>query len=217
MTDLDALIERARHTNVDHSEAERYVRELDRWARPAPESPPHRWGPWLAAGFAAAVVALVVMRWRGDAAIEPRTPVRIGDHVAILAAPETEYRVVRSDAAGTEIAVEHGAVTARLWPTEQPHRLVLSGGGAIAAAVGTVYRLAVGAGGPVVEVVEGTVEVRAADGLHLVHAGSSWPPVGPASDPADARVLLALAAPATAPGSEDAGRDREEPPRRGAR
>jgi hypothetical protein len=56
----------------------------------------------------------------------------------------------------------------------------------------------------VVGVVEGTVEVRAADGIHLVHAGSIWPPAGRAADLADARVLQALAAPAPAPGIQDA-------------
>jgi hypothetical protein len=206
MTDLDRLIERARSANVDRGEADRYVRELDRWARSAPAAPPRRWVPWLAGGLAAAAAVLVVLWWRGGAAI---APVQIGNQVAILAAPGTAYRVVRSDPAGTEIAVEHGAVTARLWRIAQPHRLVLSGGGVTAAAVGTVYSLAVGADGPVVGVVEGTVEVRAGDGLHVVHAGSIWPPAGHAADPADARALLALAAPVIAPAVEgaDAGID----------
>jgi hypothetical protein len=214
MTDLDRLIERARSATVDRGEAERYVRELDRWARSAPTAPPRRWVPWLVAGVAAAAAVLVVLWWRGDAAIAPATPVQIGNQVAVLAAPGTAYRVVRSDPAATEIAVEHGAVTARLWRTAQPHRLVLSGGGVTAAAVGTVYSLTVGAGGPVVGVVEGTVEVRASDGLHVVHAGSIWPPGGHAADPADARALLALAGPAVAPVLEgaDAGIAAAAPP-----
>jgi hypothetical protein len=211
MTELDALIDRARSATVERARAERYVRELDRWARAVPVRAPRRWVPWLAAGVAAAAAMLVALWWRGDAAI---APVQIGDQVAILAAPGTAYRVVRSDAAGTEIAVERGAVTARLWPTARLHRLVLSGGGITAAAVGTVYSLAVGAGGPVVGVVEGTVEVRGADGLHLVRAGSTWPLEGQAADPADARVLLALAAPLAAPVVEhaDAGVDAPVPP-----
>src|SRR5262249_56220205 len=97
------------------------------------------WVPWLAAGVAAAAAVLVALWWQGDAAIAPRAPLQIGDHVAILAAPGTAYRVVRSDAAGTEIAVEHGAVTARLWRTAQPYRLPLSGGGAPPAAGGPGY------------------------------------------------------------------------------
>src|SRR4051812_32120613 len=155
MTELDALIERARSATVDRAQAERYVRELDRWARPVPARAPRRWVPWLAAGVAATAAVLVALWWRGAAA--PGTPVQIGDQVAILAAPGTAYRVVRSDAAGTEIAVERGAVTARLWHTARPHRLVLSGGGVRAKAVGTVFGLALGADGPVVGVIEGTV------------------------------------------------------------
>lgn len=197
--DLDALIDRARSAAVDRGEAERCVRELDRWAGRAPEPASRRWVPWLAAGAAAAAAVLAVLWWRGDAAIDPGAPVQIGDRVAIIAAPGTGYRVVRSDAAGAEIAIDHGAVTARLWRTAQPYRLALSGGGVTATAVGTVYSLAVGAGGPVVSVVEGTVEVLAAEGRRAVHAGSVWPPASPAADPAGARVLLALAAPVRAP------------------
>ncbi|HEX3473867.1 MAG TPA: hypothetical protein VHT91_02435 [Kofleriaceae bacterium] len=62
MTDLDRLIERARSATVDRGEAERYVRELDRWAQPTP-APRRRWVPWLAAGAAAVVVVLVVLWW----------------------------------------------------------------------------------------------------------------------------------------------------------
>jgi len=119
----------------------------------------------------------------------------LGDHVAVVAAPETVYRVVRADAAGTELAIDRGIVTARLWHTEQPHRLALSGGGVTAIATGTIYSLAVGSAGPVVSVIEGTVEVRASDGVHVVHAGTRWPPADGASGTAASRALLALAAP----------------------
>ncbi|MEO7733377.1 MAG: hypothetical protein ABIY55_20615, partial [Kofleriaceae bacterium] len=101
MTDLDALIARARSATVERGAAERYVRELDRWARPA--RAPRRWVPWLAAGLAAA--AIVVALWPRTASI---APVRIGDHVAIVADGSTAYRVARADADATEIAIEHG-------------------------------------------------------------------------------------------------------------
>lgn len=203
MTELDTLIERARSATVDRRVAERYVRELDRWARPEP--PARRWVPWLAAGFAIAAAVIAVLRWPSSTPSVADMPVRIGERVAIVAAPETAYRVVRADAEGTEIAVERGAVTARLWRRETPHRLILSGGGVTATATGTVYSLAVGAAGAVVGVVEGSVEVRGAHGVHVVGAGASWPPVASAGYPEHARILLALPAPALPAGVPDAG------------
>ena len=198
---IDRLVECARSAEVDRAAAERYVAELDRWARPAP--PARRWVPWLAGGLAAAV-ALLALWWRGGAALERPAPVQIGDRVAIVAAPGAVYRVMRADPGGTEIAVDRGAVTARLWRSAEPHRLVLSGGGITATATGTVYTLAIAATGPVVRVTEGTVEVRAADGLHVVAAGASWPAADPGPDPDGARTLLALSAPVPRPGPADA-------------
>lgn len=198
MTRLDGLIERARAADVNREAAERYVRELDRWARPAVR-PHRRWLPWLAAGVAAAAVVVLAVLWWSSSQAAPWVPVRIGDRVAIVADPATAYRVVRADAGETAIAIERGAVTARLWPGARPHRLTLSGLGLTATATGTVYSLAIGASGAVVHVIEGTVEVRADDGPHVVHAGASWPADGAAADPGAGRVLLALAAPPPEP------------------
>jgi hypothetical protein len=192
MSDLDALVTRARNATVDRAAAERYVDELDRWARPAAR--PRRWVPWLAASALVAAAAIALVLWRGQHD-EPVTAVWIGDQVAIVAAPATGYRVVRAGPDDTEIAVERGAVTARLW-RGRPHRLALSGGGVTATATGTVYSLAITPGGPVVAVVEGAVEVRATDGLHVVAAGATWPAARVAADPEAARTLLALADPA---------------------
>src|SRR6185436_16421904 len=96
---LDALIARARAATVDRAEAERYVRELERWARPAPR----RWVPWLAAGLAAAAIAIAVVRLAGRAevAVAAVAPVQVGDRVTIVAEPAAAYRLVRAGADDT--------------------------------------------------------------------------------------------------------------------
>jgi len=197
MTDLDRLIERARAADVNRDAAERYVRELDRWVRPVVR-PQRRWLAWLAAGGAAAAAVVLAVLW-GASPVAVPLPVRIGDRVALVADPATAYRVVRADAGETAIAIERGAVTARLWPGARPHRLALSGLGVSATATGTVYSLVIGARGAVVHVIEGTVEVRADDGPHVVHTGASWPADGVAADLGAGRVLLALPAPPPEP------------------
>lgn len=206
MTRLDHLIEQARAATVDRDAAERYVRELDRWARPA-EPPVRRWR-WLVlgvgAGLAAAAVALLVV-WPGAPAAD-LAPVRVGPQVAVVADPDSLYHVVRTSHDATVVEIERGAVTARLWPGAH-HRLTLAGLGVTANAVGTVYSLAIRAGRPVVHVVEGTVEVRAADGVHLVHAAETWPSGGAPASPAAGTVLMQLAAP-----PPDAGIADDTPP-----
>jgi hypothetical protein len=219
MTELDTLIERARGASVDRAEAERYVRELDRWAQPVPR--PRRWVPWLAPAVAVLAFVVVLLHLAQNSGLPPpaqRLPVLIGDRVAIVAAPGTAYRVVRADRDSSEIAVERGTITARLWRGAQPHRLVLAGGGVTATATGTVYSLTVGAAEPVVSIAEGRVEVRTADGAHDVSAGASWPPGAPAADPAAVEILLAIpqpattaAAPATPPVDAGAGPSDTEP------
>jgi hypothetical protein len=197
---VDRLVDRARTAVVDRAAAERCVDELERWARPQAAAP--RWVPWLAAGLAAAATIALALWWRAGA-LERPGPVVLGDRVAIMAAAGTVYRVIRAEAGDTELAVERGAVTARLWPSGAPHRLALSGGGVTATATGTVYSLAITATGPVINVAEGAVEVRAADGLHVVTAGGAWPAAGAAPGGAPGAVidrdavtaLLALPAP----------------------
>lgn len=205
MTDLDTLIERARSASVDRAEAERYVRELDRWARPVPR--PQRWVPWLVPAVAVLAFVVVLLCWPGQSApvVASRLPIWIGDRVAIIAAPGTAFRVVRADRDSSEIAVDRGTVTARLWRGRQPHRLVLASGGVTATATGTVYSLTVGAGEPVVSTAEGRVEVRTADGTHAVSAGVAWPAGSPVVDPAAVELLLAIPQPAVAPAEAGAG------------
>jgi len=196
MTELDALIERARGATVARDAAERYVRELDRWARPA--APVRGWVPWLAAAVAIGIAIAAVGIGRSGR-VPTEAAVQIGDRVAIVPAADTAYRVVHADADDTTIAVDRGTVTARLWPGAWPHRLALVGGGVTATAIGTVYSLAVGPDGPRVHVVEGTVEVRTVDGVHRVGDGTSWPPAAAVVIPPAARMLLALPAPVAWP------------------
>lgn len=209
MTDLDHLVERARRAEVRSDAADAYVRELERWARPARAAPLR----WLVPGIAAAAVAAIAIaivwpRAAGPnvpAAAVASAPVRVGDRVAIVADPGTEYRVVAATADETRIAIERGAVTARLWHGAAPHRLSLEGGGVIATATGTVYSLSVGAAGAVVHVDEGTVSVRDRNGTRAVLAGASSA-AGPVADPRAARALVDLPAPAArAEPLDDAG------------
>jgi hypothetical protein len=193
MIDLDALIERARSATVDRAAAERYVSELERRERAVPR--PRRWVPWLAGGLAAAAAAAAALRLWPDPPHPPGAPVAISDRVTVIADPDTVYHPAHTGADDTTITVERGAVTARLWPGERRHRLVLAGGGITAVATGTVYSLAVRSGAPMVSVVQGTVEVDARGAVHTVHAGQSWPPDGQGTDPAAGRALLALSAP----------------------
>jgi hypothetical protein len=192
MTELDAVIDRVRRATVNRAAAERYVRELDRWAGHEARG---RRVPWFAAACVVAAALAVALWPRGEAPREAVAPVWLGERVALVAEPATAYRVVHADAATTEIAVERGAVTVRLWHATAPHRLALSGGGVTAIATGTVYRLAVGATGASVHVLDGSVEVRAADGVHVVGAGASWPAIASARDRTVHGALLALAVP----------------------
>jgi hypothetical protein len=159
--------------------ADAYVRELARWAAPAPR----RWLPWLVAGAAAAAAVAFALWPRGTQTIEiavrpvhvdvAAAPIAIGERVAIVVEPGTAFRVLRADHDETRIAVDRGAVTARLFHGAA-HRLSLEGGGLVATATGTVYSLVVGSRGAVVHVDRGAVRVRDAAGPHDVVAGTRW-------------------------------------------
>src|ERR1044071_7023661 len=192
MTDLDALIERARSATVDRAAAERYVRELERRGRVAPRS--RWWLPWLAGGLAAAAAAIVLWLWPEPSRLLGEL-VAISDRGTVVADPDTEYHVAHGGVDDTTITVERGAVTARLWPGVRSHRLVLAGGEVTAVATGTVYSLAIRSGAVVVSVMQGTVEVHAGRAVYTVRTGQSWPPDRRGADPSAGRALLALSAP----------------------
>ena len=208
MTRLEDMLARARSLEVRDEAADRYVAELSRWARPAAE---HRRSrvPWFAAGFglaaAAAVILLLVLRpaehTAGDAGL------RLGERVAIIAEPNTQYRVLAADHDRTDVLVERGTVTARLWPGAQPHRLALRGDGVEAVATGTVYALHVGDDGASVHVHEGTVTVARGSERAQVAAGSAWSarsqPGSAQHGRRDAERLLAMAAPPPAVDAPD--------------
>lgn len=202
MSDLDRLVATARSADVPRSEADAYVRELDRWARAQPAR--STWLPWMAGGLAVAVaIAFVILRTPVEPA--PATPTDIGEQVAIVATPAARYRVTEATSEATRVVVEHGTVTARLWHTGRAHRLTLEGGGVVASATGTVYSLTVRDHAAVVHVDRGTVEVRDPAGVHMVPAGSSWPAGRPAPDRRGVSTLLAL-------GDRELAPVREAPP-----
>jgi hypothetical protein len=179
MADLDTLVERARTATVRAGPADAYVREVERWAAPAPK----RWLPWLVTAATAAAAVIAIALWPHDTqrieiAVRPvhvdlpaTPPIAIGDRVAIVVEPGTAFRVIRAAGDETRIAVDHGVVTARLFHGA-PHRLTLEGGGIVATATGTIYSLAVRPGGATVHVDQGTVSVRDTAGTHDVPAAS---------------------------------------------
>jgi hypothetical protein len=202
-TRLDALVQRARAVGVRDDHAHEYVAQLAQWSAEPQAMPRRTWVPWLfgGLGFAAAAVLLLLLV-RRDA--PQASPLALGDRVAIIAEPDTAYRIARADRGETIVDVERGTVTARLWPGDAPHRLVLRGGAVEAVATGTVYSLTVDAGGkPSVAVHEGTVDValphdptvdRVSDTI-VVERGTRWPRDATASGAASARVLLAAQRP----------------------
>jgi hypothetical protein len=196
---LDDLVRRARAATVAPDVAAAYVAELGRRVAAVPPRPARPWRAWLAGGAfgaalaaAAAIVIIVARPGSGTAPAGAGAPVQVGDRVAIATAPGTAYRIAVADVGRTEIVVDRGELTARLYPGSAAHRLVLRGGGVEAMATGTVYTLAVDAGTARVSVHEGTVAVRDAGGVRAVERGASWP-AGAATGTAAANQLLALA------------------------
>lgn len=190
---LDSLLATARAATVPADVAQRRVAELERWARPQPRAPWWRAGLLVFAGAAAAVAGLWLW-WRAT----PPPIVPLGDRVALIAEPGAQYRVVATDRGHTEVLVESGTVTARLWKGQGHHALALRGGGVIAAATGTIYSLTIERGHASVRVHEGTVEVRsesAGIAPARIIAGASWPAAEPSHGVASARRLQRLRPP----------------------
>jgi hypothetical protein len=187
---LPELIERARRTEVRAELAKERVAELVRWATPEPAT--WRWLPF-GAGLAVAAAAAAMIVWLVRTPPAESPPISIGDRVAIVSEPGTHYRVATASSTATEIVVDRGAVTARLWPGGAPHELALRGGDVVARATGTIYTLSVdAAGSAAVSVHEGKVDVARAE-RHEVIAASGHALTGAAAE------LSALPAPAPAP------------------
>jgi hypothetical protein len=127
----------------------------------------------------------------------------------VIAAPHTRYRVVAAGDDRTEVLVDEGTVTARLWPGARPHRLVLRGAGVEAVATGTVFALEVGDQGASVLVHEGHVEVTRGEERASVAAGTAWPARAPYHDRQIGEQLLALPAPPPAADAPPVARDPE--------
>lgn len=195
-TRLENLVHRARDVGVRADHARAYVDELARWAS-VPARPRRTWVPWLAGAFAVAA-ALIIWFTRGSAVAPASEPLALGDRVAIIAEPHTTYRVARATADETVVDVEHGTITARLWPGAAQHRLVLRGGAIEAVATGTVYSLTVDDGRASVAVHEGKVAVTGAETATVV-PGEAWPRSAPVHGGASATRLLATARPVAPP------------------
>lgn len=193
---LDALIACAREAEVRPELVDAAIAEAARAARRAPADEARRsWRSMFGGvGLAAAAALLLWVAWpRAERGADRAAPVRLGDRVAIVAEPGTHYAVEVATDERTELVIERGAVTARLWPGAATHRLALHGGNVTARATGTVYTLAVDARGTVVRVHEGTVEVTTADGARAIPAGAWWPE-GAAADGLGTRAAAELRA-----------------------
>ncbi len=192
---LDALIARAREIDVRRAHADEYSRELARWARPV--GAPRRWGPafgGLVVAFAAVATIILIVR-TPSRAVQSDDPIQLGERVAVLSEPGTSYRVMQTDAARTEVVVDRGTVTARLFQGVASHELALSGGGVAATASAAVMSLAVGDQGGVITVHQGAAAVSRGREQRTVHAGDVWPPGSRGGGTRAAGRLLALAQP----------------------
>ena len=174
MTRLDELITSARTLDVRPDHTREYVGELARWAGP-PHVARRAWVPWLAGGFAFAAAAIAVFVVIRDPGRADRSPIVLGGRVAIVVDEGTVYRIAIADRERTTIEVERGTVTGRLWPGEEPYKLVLRGADVVATAHGTIYSLTVDERGAAVSVHEGKVAVERGNEHQVVEAGSRWP------------------------------------------
>lgn len=204
MSRLDEMIARARTLDVREDDARQFVSGLAQWAGKS-EPARARW-PWAvlaaAAAAATAVVVLLLVTRESPRHVEA-SAIRLGDRVAIVAAPSTQYRVIATDETRTVVDVSRGTVTARLWPGPHAYRLVLRGGGVEAVATGTVFALRVDDEGATVEVHEGHVAVSRGEDHVEVAAAAAWPHGGSLRSAGDARRLMAMPAlPASAPEPE---------------
>jgi hypothetical protein len=168
VTRLDDLIASARAATVRDEHARTYVGELARWASATPAPARKSWLPWLAFGLGLAGAAAAIALWLRPRPTPASNVLDVGDRVAIVVEPGTDYRIAMTDASRTEIEVDRGTVTARLWPGATEHHLVLRGGNLEAAAKGTVYALTVDAQKGSVTVFEGEVAVLEAGAMHML-------------------------------------------------
>src|SRR5206468_6669398 len=101
MSELDTLLRTARDAEVSREAADAYVRELARWARPAPR---RAWLPWAIAATTAAVAAVLLIVVR-PAQVRDVESIAVGERVAIVASPGARYRVIAATPDQTRIAV----------------------------------------------------------------------------------------------------------------
>jgi hypothetical protein len=135
---LDDLITRARELDVRPEHVSAYVADLARWTRRERDLPRQRRWPAFLVGFAAAATIAIVIWLVHAPSRGTESPTQIGDRVAILAARGSRYVVAAIDTSHTEISIERGAVTARVFPGASAHSVVLRGGGVQATGTDTI-------------------------------------------------------------------------------
>jgi hypothetical protein len=192
---LDDLITRARELDVRPEHVSAYVADLARWTRRERELPRQRRWPAFLVGFAAAATIAIVIWLVHAPSSATESPTQIGDRVAILAAPGSQYVVAAIDTSHTEISIERGAVTARVFPGASAHSVVLRGGGVQATGTDTITLAVDQYGSARVSANAGTAVVQDGAAGIAIEPGHSLPahadPVGAAA----AMRLSALDAP----------------------
>ena len=185
---LDDLITRARELDVRPEHVSAYVADLARWTRREREQ--RRWPAFLVGFAAAATIAIAI--WLVHApSTTTESPTQIGDRVAILAAPGSQYVVAAIDASHTEISIERGAVTARVFPGASAHSVVLRGGGVRATGTDTITLAVDERGGARVSANAGSAVVQDGAGGIAIEPGHSLPAQ---TDPVGAAAAMRLSA-----------------------
>lgn len=167
---------------LDDTGARRLVERalIDARRAPAPAVRSPRWP--IAVGAALAIAAaLLAFGWRGAATSAPPSPVEpalsqivlpTGDRLAASAG--ARFDVDELAPASRRLRVRHGTIVFDVAPVAPAQRFEVAGDDFVAVAKGTVFSVALDAGGSRVHVFEGVVEVTWRTQTSRLAAGETW-------------------------------------------
>lgn len=199
---LDSLLQRARDHQVSEDNAAACVAGVQEWAalhkRSQERERSQRWLWALGGGLAAAALVLLVLSpWtlqsrralvatvsteapvlvESPAPAIAAAPLQVGERVALVAREGSRYIVLAASAERTEIAIEEGALTARLFPnTARDHELILRVQNLEVRATGTIFSVGLDSKGAAYSLVhEGSVSVHSGTHTIALQAGQVYP------------------------------------------